>query len=202
MEKKVIAGRPAAKGTFTLFLKIQDNKRKNTKSTEFFTWQCKDRKRSNQFDPNISTNLFQQDFFWVVSHIFVTLGEHLREKILSGYRCSNLLKYQFVDLLRTPSNSIQIFPKSTPTGIFSAVSHIFVTSKGKNLVDIDVPATAEFQNLPKKEENLKKLSSYSGRGGVSGKHGPRFPVDIMSELLVHVLAHPIDVVAGEFDGNL
>lgn len=67
---------------------------------------------------------------------------------------------------------------------------------------IDVPTMAEFQNLPKKEEKLKKWSSYGRRGGVLPKHGPRFPVDIMSELLVHVLAHPIDVVTGEFDGNL
>lgn len=61
--------------------------------------------------------------------------------------------------------------------------------------------TAGFQNSPG-ERKCGKISAYPGRRRVPVEYGPGLPVDVMPVLLVHVLAHPVDVGTGEFDGEL
>lgn len=207
MEKKVIAGRPDAKGTFVLFLKIWDKKEEKFQIYWILdTAVHAQEKNRNKFNPNISKNLFQQEFFSAASRIFATLGEHVRGKNTQWI----LQQFVEISICLFAANPNEFNPNLSKSLLqrevfFSGISHfgdIWGAFKGDKLVDIDAPTMAEFQNSPEKEENLKKWSSYSGRSGVSAEHGPRFPVDIVPELLVYVLAHPIDVVAGESDGNL
>lgn len=61
--------------------------------------------------------------------------------------------------------------------------------------------TAGFQNSPG-ERKCGKISTYPGRGRVPVEYGPGLPVDVVSVLLVHVLTQPVDVGAGQFDGEL